>query len=913
MLSEQEVLLASKLHVPRLQPAFVARPRLVGRLDEGLAHGLILVCAPAGFGKTALLADWAKRGRPVAWLSLDPADNDPARFWRHAVAALDRIRPGISERVGPLLGPPAPRSYEGLITALINEFAARPGEDESVLVVDDFHLIDSQPVHTSLEFLLVHLPPGLRLVLASRADPPLALARLRAGRQLAELRANELRFTADEASALLAASAGPGLDDAAVATLTARTEGWAAGLQLAALSLRGHTDVSGFLDSFSGSHRYVLDYLAEEVLDRQTADVRRFLVETSVLERLSGELCDAVTGRSDSQAMLEAIERANLFLVPLDDVRGWWRYHHLFADLLRARLQREQPGRAAALHRAAGAWHAQHGLADDAVRHALAAGDGSWAARVIEEHFDAVYLTGESATLQRWLAAVPAELVRSRPRLRLARTFMALVGSDLEQAGVLLDTDGSWSGGAEDPFDPSVGTAASLLANVPAALAIAHAWLAYLRGDAEAMAAFAAQAHTMLDDSEWMLQSIYQLNLALADWLRGRLGDSERGFVSSVAGWQSAGERALAAGGCNFLGQVQRAQGRLDAALGTYDQLLQIGAPAAMTALPVAGMGYVGMAEVEFQRDELEAALRHVTDGISLCGHVSDTQALATGMATLAWIRWARGDEAGALETMEEAARAGPSPAASDLLNPVPAHRARLLLAQGDIEAASRWTEERGLSPDGEPVYATEREYLVLARVLLARDLPSRALALLERMSAAAQRQDRAGSLIEIQALQALAHAQEGDEARAVRALVGALRLGCSQGYVRVVADEGAPMAALLGQVVAAQREEHATARLVPLSYLARILRAFDRAERPAGEPLAGTGAARSGMAEPLTSREMEVLSLLAAGTPNRRIAQELVVTIDTVKKHVTHVLGKLGAANRTEAVTRARQLGLIP
>jgi ATP/maltotriose-dependent transcriptional regulator MalT len=427
------------------------------------------------------------------------------------------------------------------------------------------------------------------------------------------------------------------------------------------------------------------------------------------------------------------------------------------------------------------------------------------------------------------------------------------------------------------------------------------------------MAAFASQAHTVLDDREWMLQSIYQLNLALADWLRGRLDDAERGFISCIAGWRSAGERALAAGGCNFLGQVQRAQGRLDVALSTYDQLVQIGTPPGVAALPVAGIGYVGTAEVEYQRNELEAALSHVTDGIALCRHVSDTQPVATGLATLAWIRWARGDQAAALETMEGAARAGPSPAASDLLNPVPAHRARLLLAQGDLAAATRWTEEKGLSPDGEPVYATEREYLVLARVLLAQDLPSRALALLERMSAAAQSQDRTGSLIEIQALQALAHAQEGDEARAVRALVGALRLGCSQGYVRVFADEGAPMGTLLGLVVAAQREEHATARLVPLSYLATILRAFDPAERPAGQALAGAGAAGPGMAEPLTSREMEVLGLLAAGTPNRRIAQELVVTIDTVKKHVTHVLGKLGAANRTEAVTRARQLGMIP
>jgi LuxR family transcriptional regulator, maltose regulon positive regulatory protein len=314
----QDALLATKLHVPLVQPGFVSRPRLAARLDEGLARRLILVCAPAGFGKTALLADWARAGkRPVAWLSLDAADNDPARFWRHAVAALDRAHPGIGERAAPLLGPPAPPSFERLVAALINELAARPGEDEVLLVLDDYHLIDAQPVHRPLAYLLEHLPPGLRLVLASRSDPPLALPRLRAGGQLAELRADDLRFSADEARSLLREAIGGDLPGAAVAALAARTEGWVAGLQLAGLSLRGQhdADVARFVASFGGSHRYVLDYLTEEVLDRQDGELRRFLLETSVLERLSGELCDAVTGRAGSQALLEKVERANLFLV----------------------------------------------------------------------------------------------------------------------------------------------------------------------------------------------------------------------------------------------------------------------------------------------------------------------------------------------------------------------------------------------------------------------------------------------------------------------------------------------------------------------------------------------------------------------------------------------------------------------
>ena len=364
--SERDVLLATKLHVPRLQPGFVARPRLVHALDEGLARRLILVGAPAGSGKTALLAGWARRGdRPVAWLSLDAGDNDPARFWRHAVAALDRARPGIAERVGALLGPPAPASFEGLVTALINELAAPPGQDELLLVLDDYHLTDAQQVHEPLAFLLEHLPPGVHLVLASRADPPLPLARLRAGGELAELRARDLRFTAEEAAALLRETAGDVLPAAAVAALAARTEGWAAGLQLAALSLQGQADPTGFVAAFSGSHRYVLDYLTDEVLEGQTDQVREFLLETSVLDRLSGGLCDAVTGRAGGQVMLEQVERANLFLVPLDEVRGWWRYHYLFADLLRARLQQHQPGRVAGLHHNAAAWCEEHGLADE--------------------------------------------------------------------------------------------------------------------------------------------------------------------------------------------------------------------------------------------------------------------------------------------------------------------------------------------------------------------------------------------------------------------------------------------------------------------------------------------------------------------------------------------------------------------
>ena len=896
----RDVLLATKLHMPASRPGQVLRPRLTARLDEGLARGLILASAPAGYGKTVLLADWARRvGHPVAWLSLDAGDNDPARFWRHAVAALDRARPGTGERVAPLLGPSAPTSFQGLVTALINDLAG----EEALLVLDDYHVISAQQVHESLSFLVEHRPAGICVVLASRSDPPLPLARLRARGQLTEIRVAELRFTPAEAGNLLQHAA-PALPDASVAALTARTEGWAAGLALAALSLHGHGDAAAFVAAFTGSHRYVLDYLAEEVLEGQDKQVRTFLLETSVLERLNGPLCDAVTGREGSQALLEQAERAGLFLIPLDELRGWWRYHHLFADLLRARLQQEQPGRVAQLHRNAAAWYSEHGLADDAIGHAAAAGEMLWAARIIEQHFDLVHrIQGEAATIDRWMSVLPAEVVRSRPRLLLAQAHMAADRGQPEVVEPLLEAvDCAPHDWADEPFEPASGAAASFLINAPALTTLHRSYLAQLHGDAEATAAFATQTLAESKPGEGALSATAHGFLAVAEWLRGRLAEAERALASSVTGWCETGQLTLIAWGCYELVLIQLAQGRLDAAALTCEQaldsLVTSGRPA-----PAAGPSYAGLAEIAYQRDELDVALRHATEGIALCRQFVYTPPLAGGLATLAMIRQATGDLTGALEAITEADLAAPGPAG--LLNPVPARRARLLLAQGDLPAATRFARDNGLGPDDEPDYARESGHLMLARILLAQDRPGQALALLDRLHAAAVAQDRAGSLIETGALRALALAAAGDEASAVTTLAGALTLACPQGYVRVFADEGPPMAALLSRLIAAQRTGPAAAE-VPLGYLARLQRAF-RPGRPVRDPVP------SGIIEPLTSRELEVLRMLAAGRSNQAIARELVVTLDTVKKHVGHVLGKLGAANRTEAVARARELSLIP
>ena len=907
----RDVLVATKFHVP---PAgFVPRSRLLEHLAKGVGRGLTVVCTPAGFGKTTLLGDWARRSRrPAAWLSLDAGDNDPARFWRYVAAALERVRPGVGEQVEVLLRGSEQPPLEAVATAVINQVTVLSGEGAVALVMDDYHLIEAPEVHASVAFLLERLPPGLRLVLAGRADPPLPLARLRARGQLAELRERDLRFTLAETAAFLREATGLDLPAASVASLQERTEGWAAGVQLAALSLQGHADPAGFVASFAGSHRYVLDYLTQEVLARQPEPLVGFLLETSILERLSGPLCNAVTGRTDSQALLEQTERANLFLVPLDEVRGWWRYHHLFADLLRARLQ-QQPERVAELHRAAAAWHEAHGFADEAVSHTLAAGEIGWAARLVERHVEGLLRRSEGATLGRWLAALPAEAVGSRARLCLAQAVAAVVVGQLEAVEPLLAAaEHALATTGEEPHQPSVGRALSVLANVPASIAFLRAELARFRGDAERAVAFDRQALTQLGEGDWLLRSQVRWNLAGADWLRGRLARAEHALAEVVAERRAAGEGFMAMLVGYDLGQVRRAQGRLGAALASYQQWLEPAGQAGHQP-PHAGMAHVGVAEVLYERDELDAAHTHATQAVALCRQLAFTQPLVSGLGVLARIRQAQGDAAGALEAIGQAQRVGLSPQVVTLLNPVPVWRARLWLARGEVAEAARWAEGRGLRVTDEPSYPREGEYLVLTRVLLAQREPDRALGLLARLHDLAVTQGRTGSVIELQAVQALALAADGDQAAGLSALAEVLALAGPEGYVRVFVDEGAPMARLLGRLAAAQRSgEVALPGAVPPDYLDRLARAFQppraRADTRTTPQLAGVAS----LVEPLSDRELQVLQLLAVGRSNQQIADELVVVLDTVKKHVGHILDKLGAANRTQAVARARALGLL-
>jgi LuxR family transcriptional regulator, maltose regulon positive regulatory protein len=917
MVADRDVLLATKLHIPRPRAGLVSRARLVERLEDAVCRALVLVCTPAGFGKTTLLADWARSTpRMVAWLSLDQWDNDPARFWRHVAAALDTVRPGLAERIAGPLGS-LPASFDALVATLVNELVDTA--DEVVLVLDDYHLIEAPEIHASLESLLAHPPSSLRLVLATRADPPLQLARLRASGQLTELREAELRFSTAEAAELLRTAVGSELPEAAVAALEERTEGWVAGLQLAGLSLQSQADVDAFVQTFSGSHRFVLDYLTEEVLDRQPAQLRQFLLETSILNRLSGPLADATTGRDDSQSLLEQIERANLFLTALDDVRGWWRYHHLFADLLRARLEHDEPQRVVELHRAAAAWYEQHNLIDDAIRHANAAGDATWAARLVEQHFEALLGRREDATVHNWMNALPEEAVRSRPRLCLAKAFWALIGGRLEAVETLLDAaERAFEAVGDEPYEPSVGRAASLVANVPAALARTRAAVAEFRGDAEQTLALTRQALAEVHQDEWMLQSLTRWYLAVAEWLRGRPAAAEHAFaanVASIAAWRTSGQLTLVAWGYYYLGQAYRAEGRLSAALATYQEMLEAvaGEPGA-PPMPATGIAHIGMAEVHYERDDLDAALHHATQGVDLSRQLGWTLPLVAGLTILARIRQARGDSASAWEAIRAAEKVQLSESMASLFNPAPVFRARLKLANGDVDSAARWIQRRGLDVQDEPAYPHERDYLVLARVLLAQQAPESALQLLDRWISLAAAQERTESLIELQALQALAHAARHEEAAALAALTQALTLAAPERYLRVFIDEGWPMAAILQQLLKGQNVRQITdGGAVSRDYLTRLAAGFEHAGAPIHAFTRSRGVLVPGLFEPLSERELQVLGLLAAGKSNKAIAQELVVTLDTVKRHVTHVLDKLGAANRTQAVTRAQDLGLLP
>ncbi|MBA3636590.1 MAG: tetratricopeptide repeat protein [Rubrobacteraceae bacterium] len=904
-------ILTTKLYVPPPRPHAVLRPRLIARLDESLHRKLTLICAPAGFGKTTLLSEWvAACESPAAWLSLDEGDNDPTRFLAYLVAALQTVAPDVGEGVLGVLQSPQPPPTEVILTTLLNKIATAP--EDFVLVLDDYHVIDAEPVDDALAFLIEHLPPRMHLVVATREDPQLPLSRLRARGQLAELRATDLRFTSSEAAEFLEGVMGLDLSAQDIAALESSTEGWIAGLQLAALSMRGRKDATGFIESFTGSHRFVLDYLVEEVLQQQPDRVRTFLLQTSILERLSGPLCDAVTGQEDGRGMLEALERGNLFVVPLDDERRWYRYHHLFADVLQAHLMAEQPDSAPTLHRRASEWYEQHGSAADAIRHALAAEDFERAAGLVE--LAALVMLGSSQeTLYRWLMALPDEVVRARPVLSVYYAFALLgrggfeaVDARLRDAERWLDTSAETSERREAPSVDMVVVDEVAFRSLPGTIAVARAYHAGALGDVLSAANHARRALELLPEDDHLWRGAAASLLGIAYWTLGDLEAAHRSFAEGVAHQQMAGHTRFQIAGTYILADIRVAQGRLHEAVRTYEQSLQL---ATEQGEPVWGTAhlYVGLSELHRERGDLEAAKQHLLRSKELDEHGGLPETRYRWYVAMARIKEAQGDLDAALDLLDEAERQYVESPDPDV-RPVAALKTRVWVAQGRLAEALGWTREQGLSAHDDLSYLREFEHITLARVLLARYKSDReehsiheAMELLECLLQAAEEGGRMGSVIEILMLQALAHEVQGDSSTALVPLERALSLAEPEGYVRVFVDEGRPMAQLLS--------EAATHGIMP-DYVGKLLAAFE-AEKQKSEDQPHVSPAQT-FVEPLSQRELEVLQLVAQGLSNREISQRLFLALSTIKGHNRIIFSKLMVQRRTEAVARARELGLL-
>ena len=908
-------LLETKLYIPKWRPGLVSRPRLIERLDQGIERKLTLVSAPAGFGKTTLLAEWLTATpasqRAAGWVSLDQSDNDPAFFWAYFITALQKVQSEVGESALSLLHSPQPPPIESVLTTLINEINAI--EDDFALILDDFHVIDAQPVHSAIAFLLDHLPPQMHLVIASRSDPPLPLARLRGRGESTELRASDLRFTTDEAVAFLNEVMELDLSAADAAALETRIEGWIAGLQLAALSMRGREDVSAFIRDFAGDDRYIVDYLVEEVLQRQPERVRSFLLQTSILDRLSGPLCDAVTEQEDGKVLLEALERGNLFVVPLDDKRQWYRYHHLFRDVLHAHAMEEQPDQVPIRHRRASEWYEQNGLRSDAVRHALAAEDFERAAALIELAWPAMRMSDQEATWLGWVKALPDELVRARPVVSVGYAWTLLIGGELEAAEARLRDAERWleapADTGERPDAPSskmVVVDEEELRSLPATIASARTFHAQALGDVPGVEKYARRALDLLPESDYFRRAIPAGILALAYWAGGDLAAAERLIADSMANMRTAGNIPNAISGTSLLAYMMMAQGRLQEAVNAYEQSLQLATEHGKPALRGTADLHVGLSELHRELGDLEAAIQHLLTSKELGEQAAHDAYQYRSRLAQARMKEAQEDLDGALDLLDEAERVYTGGVIPDV-RPVAALKARVRVLQGRLAEAQGWVSERGLSVEDDLSYLGEFEHVTLVRVLVAQYKSEQedrsiheAMGLLERLLQAAEAGERTGSVIEILVQQALAYEAQDKIPLALVPLERALTLAEPEGYVRIFVDEGEAMRGLL---------RHATAGGIAGSYTRRLLSAFDEPAQPASTP-AQAAAAR--LAEPLTAREVEILRLIAGGMRNQEIADHLFISLSTVKRHVANAYGKLGVGHRTEAVARANELNLL-
>jgi len=945
-------ILETKLFVPPPRGKWIRRKRLIERLNEGLDRKLTLISASAGFGKTALIGEWvAGCGRSVAWLSLDEGDNDLARFLPHLVAA---VRKGIGDRgetfshtLHSLPSSPA----ETTLTLLLNEASALA--HPLLLVLDDYHVIHTKPVNDALNFLLEHLPPQMHLAIVTREDPQLPLGRLRARGQLTELRAADLRFTPGEAADFLHQVMGFVLSDDEVAALEARTEGWIAGLQLAALSMQGREDIPAFIRAFAGDNRYIVDYLVEEVLQRQPDDMRSFLLKTAVLDRLHGPLCDAVTEQKDSAARLQYLERGNFFVVALDDKRLWYRYHHLFAEVLSAFAKAEMPDEVADLHRRASRWYERQGFPADAIRHALAAEDFARAANLVERVCPTLAKAGQIQSMLQWLRALPEELVRCRPvlgvwyagallsvgeaetverRLRDAErwtepTAPTSPSGPMEPTGSTDpngSTDSAESTESTEPTEPTEPTVdedgrgrdapvemvvadEEEFRRLPGSIAMYRAGLALMLGDVPAAVKHARRLHAIAPKDDHLRRGAAAAILGLASWRNGELEEAHRMFADGIATVRLAGNLADAINGYNALAEIRIAQGRLREAMRTYERGLQLAAEYGEPELKGTADLYVGMSELYREQGDLAAAARCLERSEEQGEHTGFPRHRSRLRVAAARLREAQGDWDGALALLVEAERLHVSDFFVDT-RPIAALKARVRIAQGKWSEAAAWAREQGLSVDDPLSYSREFEHITLARALLAQARSEsaegpllEAIGLLERLRQAAEEGGRTGSAIEILVVLALARQLQGDVPAALASLGSALTIAEPEGYFRIFIDEGQRMASLL---------ESAAKRGVAASEVRRLLTAFGKAESATAVKSATT--AGKGPIEPLSERERDVLRLLGTDLSGPDIARELTVSLNTLRTHTKNIYDKLEVNNRRAAVRRAEELELL-
>jgi LuxR family maltose regulon positive regulatory protein len=913
-------LLLTKLSIPSARPSLVARPRLVERLEVGLGRKLTLVSAPAGFGKSTLLSAWASvmsgSGRQVAWLSVDPADNDPARFWRYFVTAMDQLRPGSGETALALLDSPQAPPIEATLTTLLNELVGLP--TDAVLVLDDYHPIESQAIHEALTFLIDHLPPRVHLVMATRADPPLALPRLRARGELNEVRASDLRFAPEEAATFFNEVMRLELSAQDVAELEGRTEGWVAGLQMAALAMTDREDVAGFIASFTGSNRHVVDYLAEEVLGRQPGQLRTFLLETSILDRMCAPLCNVVTGHTDGQTALERLEHANLFVIPLDDERRWYRYHHLFADVLRQRLRQECPDLVPELHKRASGWFEEEGLVPEAVHHALAAQDWEIAIRLIEASGMTVVLAQQGQTLLGWIDEIPEELARERPDLCTIRALALVFSNRPDAAEASLQRAERCLRG-----DQTSDEARAILGRA----AVIRAAIARFSGDLERCVALGRRALELLPQTEATARERASAgtNAVLAYQVSGDVRPAkERPLQEAIASFRASGAPIALLNGINHLARMRTLQGRLQAAVATHEEAAEVASGRYGARDLVNGAAYyAGLGDIHREWNELDTAETHLRRGTDLvAGAIMVEADVAThGYLSLARLQQARGRLDDALATLQEFADlARRRDFAARLVARSEAARARIALMQDDLPAAVGWAEASGLDSEGKPSYPREEQYLTLVRVLIAQgrldptgSYLDDALGLLGRLLGAAEDGGRMGSIIEILALRALALQAEHQSSDALAALERALALAQPDGYVRLFLDEGASMKALLSELLKTRRKGGSKGkRLTSLTYVRRLLAAFEAPHTSTGPSVEHGSQSGQSLYVGLTTREREVLKLIAEGLSNREIAARLFIATSTVKGYVHSLLRKLEVDSRTKAISRARELHLL-